>query len=588
MTASKSPFVLEALVDFPDDTTSADRVLTLTDIDALMVRLAESGIRRVSWIYYGDGHGGFLIPEGFAEKEAAPGAARTNWGDYASTYRLLGNPLKVAVEAGHRHGLEVYAYYKPYETGPGIMFPAGMELAKKWGQLDCIGGKLGWMDPFVRANPELRIKRRTDDIPAWVDTAVVHSIRLTKKDAAPTRLTPEHIQIWTSPDNFRYQPISAKFTVKETVEPSTRLVHDQRGTVLTRPGDPVRVFTVSGLKLEDKFILVTTDFAEGKPDFANSGLALLTALDEQGREITGTFASGGAIWNSSLVDFRTNGLMFDYGWGAAEVILDAPTIKAKKLATDSQHDVADANETQGFIAFARGRNAYLAGALCETEPKVREFWLKCLDEMIDAGVDGVDFREEGHSTHTDHPDDYGFNQVVLEKARARPGDLLTNIATVRGEAYTDFLRECHHRLAKAGKQMRYNLQVDFFRPQPPASRLLAYPAHIHFDWQRWIDEGLLDGSILRFFTLPFSSLYEDDIAKDMINRSAKRGLPITVNRYVETPGEKLTDEVQRVKSDGRFSGFIFYEVNSYINFGAHPGECTFKYPPVVKAISDAR
>jgi hypothetical protein len=40
--------------------------------------------------------------------------------------------------------------------------------------------------------------------------------------------------------------------------------------------------------------------------------------------------------------------------------------------------------------------------------------------------------------------------------------------------------------------------------------------------------------------------------------------------------------------DGRFSGFIFYEVSDYIKFGPRPGECTVKNPLLLKAIAEAR
>lgn len=566
--ASSQPFFLETLVDFADDTANADRTLTANDIDAFMAKLAELGIRRVVWSYYGDGHGGLLNPIGYIPEDGHP----NQWINRDDTYRELGNPLKVAVEAGHRHGLEVYGYFKPYETGPGVMFPEGSPEGKDWGLLDCIGGKLGWMDPFVRNNPHLRIKRRTDDIPDWAAAATVCAIRLTKKDALPTRITREHIQIWTSANNFRYHPSGVKFVLAESVEAARRDSRDQHGNLLTRKGDPVRVLTLSGLNLEDKYILVTTDYGDGTADFVNSGLAIMIAQDAQGREIPGDFASGGAIWCEDLVDFRNGGLMFDYGFGAAPVALDA----------------VNTNGKQGFIAFARGRNGYLPGALCETEPEVQRFWLRCLDEMIAAGVDGVDFREEGHSTHTDHPEDYGFNSVVLEKAKSRQGDLLKNVAEVRGEAYTEFLRECKRRLAKAGKRMRYNLQLDFFRPNPPSDRLLAYPANIQFDWQRWLDERLMDGAVIRIFKLPMTAVFDDEIAQEMIARCQTNGIPISVNRYVNQAANNLTAEFQRVKSDGRFNGFIFYETFSYIRFGRQPGQIRTIYPPVLDALNAAR
>ncbi|MDB6168030.1 MAG: hypothetical protein JWM88_894 [Verrucomicrobia bacterium] len=576
----------ETLVDFPDDCAVAGRTLVREDIEALMTKLAGLGIRRVSWAYYGDGHGGFLVPEGFREASPYQGDEPSDWKNLAATYRALGNPLKVAVEAGHRHGIEVYAYYKPYETGPGVMFPEGTELAKRWGVLPCIGQELVWMDPFVRDHPELRIQRRTDDLPEGVASTPIAALTLTKKDAAPTRVTAEHLQIWTSPNNFQYQPKRCTFSLSESVEPSSREVRDQMGRVVTKKGDPVRVLRLTGLDLRDKFVLVTTDFAEGKPDFANSGLALLTAWDSAGREIPGCVASGGTVWGESLVDFRKSGVMFDYGWGAGEVTLDAPNHRVQKIPTaELPLDAAENNGKQGFIAFARGRNAYLPGALCETEPAVRAFWLRNLDEIIAAGVDGVDFREESHSTHTDHPGDYGFNPAVLAEARKRPGNLLANISAVRGEAYTSFLQESHARLAKAGRKMRYNLQIDFFRDHPPTNRLLAYPANIRFEWAKWIGGGMLDGAILRFFSLPFDVLFHDDVTQEMISRAQAAHLPIAVNRYIDTAGDKLADEFARVATDPRFDSFIFYEVSSFISFGAKPGECVVKNPRVLKALA---
>ena len=101
------PFRLEALVDFVDDAITAPQVLNSGHIDSLMARLAALGVRRVSWGYYGDGHGGWLMPADHAEDYQG------GWRRCADTYRNLGNPLRVAVEAGHRHGLEVYAYFKP-------------------------------------------------------------------------------------------------------------------------------------------------------------------------------------------------------------------------------------------------------------------------------------------------------------------------------------------------------------------------------------------------------------------------------------------------------------------------------------------
>jgi hypothetical protein len=547
------PFWLEAYTDFPDDALITPVAITPSHLDAMMQRLKELGVRRVSWGYYGDGHGGMLIPTGY---DAGGGS---NWKMYDDTYRGLGNPLKVAVEAGHRHGLEVYAYFKPYETGPDLSFPEGSPQAKTMGLLPQIGVMLGWLDPFVKAHPELRIKRRTDDLPPGVDQAVVTSIRLIKKDDSPTRITKEHLQIWTSNANWQYQQAKVDFAFSEEVEKAPRQVRDQQGNVLTAAGQPVRILTLSGLKLTDKYVMVTTDFADGQPDFVNSGTALVEVIDARGRVIPVEVASGATIWCANLQNFRTAGLNFGYGWGASPIALDAPNASGKK----------------GLIAFARGRNRSLPGALCETEPEVQKFWMECLEEMIAAGVDGVDFRDENHSTHTDYPEDYGFNEVILKQCDGLKGEaLIAKIAEVRGQAYTEFLRQCRKRLAAAGKRMRYNLQMDWLRPDRPADRAPAYPANMNWEWSKWIDEGLMDEAIFRFFHMQYAEALADPVSREIVERCRRRAIPVTFNQYISSgakEGADVPEQVRRVRADGRFSGFILYETSDFIRFDAQGG-----------------
>ena len=429
---TQTDFRIEALVDFVDDAINAPEPIGEPHIDAMMRRLVECGVRRVSWAYYGDGHGGYFIPAPGGE---GPGKS---WWKLAETYHGLGNPLRVAVEAAHRHGLELYAYYKPYETGIGNVYPEGSPEAQRWGRLAHIGGRLTWMDRFVVDRPDLRIQRRTDDLPADVRTRPIHALRLVKKDDSPTRVTKEHLQIWASPLNCRYQRLPVDFDVRESVEPSPEEVRDQNGKVLTRAGDPVRVLTLSGFQLTDPYLAVVTDFTDGPADFQNVGTELLVALDAEGREIPGVLAIDGAIWYRDQVDLYQWGLMFDFGWGRQPVYLDNPV-------------APEGRRTGGLVAFARGRNAYLPGALCETEPEVQAYWLSCVREMLDAGVDGIDFREESHSTHTDYPREYGYNPAVLAECSRRGTD---DIAQVRGDAYTDFLRRANGLIRGAGKQMR--------------------------------------------------------------------------------------------------------------------------------------
>ncbi|NQU09994.1 hypothetical protein HQ590_04330 [bacterium] len=569
-------FCLETLVDFPDDALTCGFPLTPAHVDALMARLAALGVRRVIWADYGDGHGGYLMPSGIARRATtALSFDQNQWHSYARTLDGLGNPLRVATEAAHRHGLKIYAYYKPYETGISWLLPAGSPEGREWGRLPQLGGYLTWVDPFVLAHPELRIKRRTDDLDPAVIAAPIHTIRLTKKDAAPTRIRKENLQIWTSDLNCRYVRREMPFAFAETVEPSPVEVRDIYGNLLTAPGAPVRVLTLAGLALTDPYFVVTTDFSDGPGDFANAWDRLLRVFDAQGREIPGVYATGTAIWLPEWENFRTGGLAFDTGRGPEATTLDLPNGGGDQLARSGNRELQlpGLAQCQGIVGFARGRNAHLPGGLCETEPAVQEYWLRCVGEILAAGVDGIEVRVENHSCHTDTPDDYGYNEAVL--ARVPPGspDLPAAVARVRGDAYTEFLRRAKKLIAAAGKALRVNLNVDWFRPaaERPRSRRLAYPANIDFDWRRWVAEGLLDTAMLRPFATPFAGIFgEDAAAREMLTACGEQQIPVSANRYVwSNPG--LLDEFRRVRADPRFSGFVLYETWSYLWFTPEGG-----------------
>jgi len=557
---NKQEFRLEALCDFPDDAEHAPVPIRPEHIDSLMRLLKQMGVTRIGWGYYADERGGHILPY----DKTATQLPLSKYKKIAETYKLLGNPLREAVKAGHKHGIEVYGYFKPYETGPGVFFPDGSPEAKKFGKIQKISGKLAWFDPFVLEHPELRIKRRMDDIPADNATRPIATIKLFKKDDSPTRISKEHLQIWASSDNYQYKPLDITFEVQESVEMAGHDIINMLGnvyhnysTLLTRKGDKIRTLTISGLHLTEPYILVTTDFKEGKSDFHNTAIEMMRVYDEQGKEIIGVFCNGSSIYNTQLVDFRNWGLMFDHGYGCMPGNLD------------ENNDSGSA----GIIAFARGRSSYLDGALCETEPKVQQFWLECIKAILATGVDGIDFRVENHSTHTDFPKDYGYNQVVLDQLSDPNNPTVEEIARVRGNAYTEFLRKARKLINDQGKKMRINLQMDYLRAEPPVSRLLAYPANMEMQWKKWVDEGLMDEAVFRFCNFTFDQILNDSYARDIVAYCNQHNVPMVFNRYV-THGD-LVEEVKRIRRDRRFCGFIFYETCCFVEYKPD-GTCVIK------------
>ena len=168
---------------------------------------------------------------------------------------------------------------------------------------------------------------------------------------------------------------------------------------------------------------------------------------------------------------------------------------------------------------------------------------------------------------------------VLDACRRRgQGDRAT-MAAVRGDAYTAFLARAKQRINARGRKMRINFQIDWYRPDPADDRRLAYPDNIDFQWRRWIEDGLTDEAVLRFYQLPFECIFEDAAARELVARCQGTGIPITVNRYINFKPDELADECRQVREDGRFAGFILYEASRFLDYRLG-GDCAISMPAV--------
>jgi hypothetical protein len=538
--AARNPFFLSVLVDFPDDAEQA--VYTPARLDSMMSWFAKMGIRRVYWIHYGDeSTEGFWKPYG--DKYDA---------NLQGTIRALQQPVRVAAQAAHRHGLEIYGYFKPYETGISMIYPEGSPEGKRYGQVPHLGSTVPCVMKPVREHPEWRIRRRSDDLPAGVDKLPVNEIRLYKTDTKPTRIAKEHLQIWTSEANYRYARLPVSYDFKDAVEPAPHAFEDREGRVIAAKGAPVRVLTLSGLNLHNRCILVTTDFEDERSDFEISAPDMLQVFSS-GRRIPIVTGAGGtvngqsSVWCGDKIDFRNWGVEFDNGFGKTVVKLDVPNRQGKL----------------GWVGFMRGRNQYLPAALCESYPQVQRFWLEQVDAILEAGVDGIDFRVENHCTHTDDPFAYGWNDVVVANA----GNEAKSISRYRGQQYTGFLRKARQRIHARGKKMQLHVNVEFMRPDPRPSRRLAYPWNIDFDWRGWLREGLADEVTLRNFQYTPEFVLNDAFSKEVIAECERRKVPIHYNRYMSVPEKPAADyvkDLERIYGDGRFRSFIVYESSSFL------------------------
>jgi len=399
-----------------------------------------------------------------------------------------------------------------------------------------------------------------------LDSRIIGTVKLFKNDDAPTRIKKENIRILASNKNGDYKDVKVDFTFNESIETAKEDINCMSDDdIVTKKGDKVRVITLSGLALKEKYLAITTNFIDGESDFMNSGTKMLEVYDVDGNQLPVSIGTYYNLWYGDGLKGGPlkNGICYDAGWGAGRVYLD----------------VNSTSGDRGFIAFMRGKNKYLPTALCESEPKVREYWLKMVKECLDDGFEEIDFRIENHSTHTNEPFSFGYNQVILDEYRSKYGDVAekdmdtAKIAQIRGDHYTEFLKEANKLIKAAGKKMNVNLNVEFYRPDIPKSRYPAYPFNINYNWKQWLEELDLDAVTLRMFLFKPEFVLKDSVAIEMIDLAKKKGLPIHYTRYVNPeckidlfshdPG-LFAAEMEYVMSTGDFESFIAYEAAVFI------------------------
>ena len=570
--AKRGDFFLSAMVDFPDDCLSRD--YTREKIGQMMAALAALGIRRVFWIYCGGKNDGLLYDEKrlFWNPE---GRRRVK-----QCFETVDRPLEVAVPAAKENGMEIYAVIKPYETGLSFTVPEGSPEAGLFPQVERIGGYVPVVYNFTARHPDMRIERRMDNIPANIDSIPIQTVVLMKNDEHPTRIKKENIEIWTSPNNYKYTRKRVDFSFREAVVDNPEEIRDHQGNVIVKAQQAVRTITLSGLALTDRFILITTNLT-GPGDFQNIPVRLMKAYGPANQNVPIVVATSHCLGNASR-NFKDYGLDFDTGFGDRDLCLDE----------DSSGGAA------GFIAFARGVNRYLPGALCEAYPEVREYFKNQVREVLAMGVDGVDIRISAHSCHTD--DDhcaYGFNKPIMDAYKKQYGveatgkDLdLKKLADIRSAIFSDFMRDLSFMVRQDKKKFGFSINQEFMRDTPvaleppdcvvkavfPYCQRIQRPWNIDFNWKDWIKNGLLDFVCLRnHITSPDFHL-NDDFTHSVLKEAKQRGLETIYVRYVDHAGyrspagspQNLMREMDLLYNDPRINSLQLYEVANFTELDA--------------------
>ncbi len=597
------PFLLTATVAFPDD--CSEVVFTEALLEHLLERMKWMGVRRVYWEYYGDMTRGYWATA--IRRPAQGGATGVNVSGIHPMKQTLLNlgepPINVGARVARKLGLEFYAIIKPYEAGHSTSEPWGSPRRGQITGLPRIGGISDRSYPWTVRHPEFRLRARERELPRGLDGIAVEAIQLRKLDNSAHSLRAKHLEIWTSANNYDYRRVKTRFTVRESVETCLRDVFDINGGLVTSKGAKVRALTLQGLKLTDPFIAITTNSPSRRGSFRNTALEMVRAFAGDGKEIPIVVASHRAVWGR-VRNFRTGGLEFDGGIGAIPVTLDVDN-RLPNCTTCSAQGRADCMGAitlypefplcrDGLVAFARGRNAYYSGGLCEAYPEVQDYWLDWIGECLAAGVDGLDIRISNHSTWSDYMDLYGFNEPVAAEYERRYGVNPNHepydtqlLADLRGDFYDQFLTKAKQKLSAAGKKLQLHIEVESFRPDAAPMRVRTRPGNTTFHWRRWIDSGLADEATLMPVSWGLDRVLKDSLTDEILSYCQKAGVPLYVRNFMwnSRDGQFQGDQLERVFRQGGYSGYNFYETASFYNFKktAEQGRLVF-FPGMVEGI----
>jgi HEAT repeat protein len=121
---------------------------------------------------------------------------------------------------------------------------------------------------------------------------------------------------------------------------------------------------------------------------------------------------------------------------------------------------------------------------------------------VDHGFDGIGFYTYVENMSIRYDDEFGFNEPIVAEFKKRYGvDIRTQPFDkqawyrLRGEYFTQFLRELHAALAAKGKKLTMTLQANNPNyPQPWYGTQTGKPGAgmIYLDWEAWATEGIVD------------------------------------------------------------------------------------------------
>ena len=510
--SAPSPFCLSVTYDAPMSIVSGH--YTPDRLDDEMRQWSELGVDRIHWIEYGQWPSFWNYqPPGWSD-------------NYHKTVDACGDYLTAAVKAAHKHGLEVFADCKTFDQGFSCfeVEDDGVSAVR------CLDNRPMSAIPEMAAHREWTMQSN----PAWRRKPAkrIREVAVYSETPLPESLASQ-LEIWTSKDNATYRRMrgSATITVEKIRRPHERWT--PAGMVADKGSTANWVIRIAGLNVAAPWLsLRLPDGVE----LRHLGFMVVRAMGDAG-EAPVTIATKG--------DAR-KGFYFWKGWqgwtNVTEALLERRTWK---------NDI-------GMVF----READDMPTMLETTcPGARAILLDRIDDMLTAGVDGIDIRTYCHHNGPMHYLKYAYAPEVIDQFRSEfsrdpqpTADDETAIRRIRGQAYTDYIREVRALTHKRGKRLTVELESGAELPHDNDCRM-----QLPMFWKTWLDESLTDELRLKWFTKDSTFAHQQ-----VLPEAKRRGVGVHVTTRCLHTGVGLRHvELGRAMlagtRDAGFSGLSLYE-----------------------------
>jgi hypothetical protein len=388
---------------------------------------------------------------------------------------------------------------------------------------------------------------------------------LVKEDDKCCAFSVDDVRIYVSDDNYKYRLYDGPIVREEVIESSPESVKPKR--------QDSRIYRFSGLNISSKYIAISTDSRAGS--FVNTLENLVQVFGENGREHNITYGLGLRHDSSKFLGSdEVGGIEFDTYPGTPSALYGG--------GFDAILEPFIFDSGSGIIGIARGKDSGALTILSPWFPEVRQWWLSWVQDILDAGADGVEIRNDSHCSDLAWSE-YGFEKPVVDEFYKRYGvNILetddfnrADLRRIRGEAYTQFYREARKIISDHGKLMGLHIS----NTAGGCDVEQGTPTEMHWDWRTWIKEGLADSVTLKG-VWPSSKLGQEILSQmHSIGREVIY-CPFIIY-YVDGKGygKKLIESLIKVAQAEDCDGYQLYEGEAVIK-GTPDGKLVMQEPEI--------